>query len=116
MIGASKAIIAAESAGAPAGPLSAYITPTFTTYIAPNGTFITPDITANASGGTPPYTYLWTITGLIGITSTDESVTNATAGGYNVEISDTLTCTITDAALDTVEVSTWVNITFGLPR
>lgn len=45
---------------------------------------------ANASGGTGPYTYKWTLPG--GSTSTDQEITVSTAGAYSVVVTDTLGC------------------------
>ncbi|MBL7983619.1 MAG: gliding motility-associated C-terminal domain-containing protein, partial [Flavobacteriales bacterium] len=47
-------------------------------------------IQMNASGGTMPYTYVWS--GPNGFTSTDEDIAGSVAGDYSVTISDAGTC------------------------
>lgn len=47
-------------------------------------------ITANPLGGTPPYTYLWSVTG----NPTTQTVTGLLAGSYSVTITDALGCSI----------------------
>lgn len=49
-------------------------------------------VTANPSGGTSPYTYLWSNN------STTKSINNLSAGVYSVTISDANSCSIVDSA------------------
>ncbi|OFY36674.1 MAG: hypothetical protein A2W91_03815 [Bacteroidetes bacterium GWF2_38_335] len=51
-------------------------------------------ITYSASGGTPPYTYLWDDA----VPTTDAIVSNLPAGSYNITITDSNGCTFTDGA------------------
>ncbi|HQU65314.1 MAG TPA: Ig-like domain-containing protein, partial [Flavobacteriaceae bacterium] len=59
--------------------------------------------TANASGGTPPYTYLWSPGG-----QTTQTITGLSAGNYTVTVTDANGCT--DSATVTVNPGTCLNL------
>ncbi len=58
-------------------------------------------ITANPSGGTPPYTYLWSHGGIT------KTISNLTAGNYTVQVTDNFLCT-TEATYQVTEPDTFV--------
>jgi len=58
---------------------------------------------ANPSGGTPPYTYLWAPAG-----QTTQTITGLTAGTYLVTVTDSLHATITDSVIITQPLQTLV--------
>jgi hypothetical protein len=62
--------------------------------------------TANVSGGTPSYTYLWTPSG-----QTTQTATNLGAGSYTVTVDDAQGCTV----MDTVVVSSPTGIVSNAP-
>jgi len=62
------------------------------------------EIVANASGGTSPFTYLWSNS------ETNHTISNLPAGTYTVSISDSNSCTISESASinqanDTLQIS-----------
>ena len=68
--------------------LSVTITPTNPT-ICPGGTAI---LSASASGGTAPYTYVWSGPGIVG-SNLGSSITVNAAGTYTVSVTDSTGCT-----------------------
>ena len=65
--------------------------------------------TASASGGTAPYTYLWTTSTSSAIFATTASITGVAAGTYFVTLTDAKGCT--DSSNVTVSQPTAINIT-----
>ncbi|GAP45248.1 protein containing HYR domain [Lentimicrobium saccharophilum] len=53
------------------------------------------EIDITVTGGTPPYTYVWT--GPVGFTSTDEDLTGLVSGTYTVVVTDANGCEATDS-------------------
>lgn len=77
-----------------------------------NGSYTTPFMTANVSGGTPPYTYLWEATDGTVLSPTDAQ-TKITVSGYNEIIVGNLTVTVTDSLLAEVSDVTTYRVLFG---
>jgi hypothetical protein len=65
--------------------------------------------TASASGGTAPYTYLWTTSTSSAIFATTASITGVAAGTYFVTLTDANGCT--DSSNVTISQPTAINIT-----
>ena len=53
-------------------------------------------INITVTGGTPPYTYVWTRTGDLGFLETTQDISNLSLGEYNVEVTDDNGCTTTE--------------------
>lgn len=69
----------------------------------------TGSISANASGGAPPYTYLWTSgTDTIGTTAT---ISNLPAGSYYITLSDANGCSVMDS-VTLININPQINITY----
>lgn len=113
MIGAVKAVTNSASGGGGGSPLAGFITPALITRLNGNGTYVSPNITANAQHGTPPYTYEWSIDNPdFSLSSTTDQTIKFTVSGYNTEKAAVLTCTITDAALTTVAATCNITVLF----
>jgi hypothetical protein len=91
---------------------SVSVSPSSYDTITGKGSTSTPFFTANVSGGTAPYVYLWEATDGSPNTPTSPT-TRLTLSGYDEEIVSTLTCTVTDATLAEVSDNASIQITFG---
>lgn len=98
-----------------AQPLQVTITPSSIFDVDINCPITTAPATANAVGGTPPYTYLWTkVSGLVPVNidaPTNQSTTfSRTAAGFS---SGDVQCEVTDADSATVSAQIPVNLECG---
>lgn len=101
MIGALQQATSGAGA-APVVTLDAFIAPSRGNYQSSNGSYTTPVFTANVSGGTEPYSYLWeSVEGGVEILSPTEDKTRVRISGYNEVKVYVIRCTITDDAADT---------------
>lgn len=89
------------------GALAVVVSPGDSYYTPANGTNVFVDvITATPSGGTPPYTYSWTDTNsFVTVSSPTAQSSNVTSTGTFQTRVVTITCTVTDAVLDTAQQS-----------
>lgn len=112
---AGNLIKATEAGGPPPPPaLSVFITPSEIRANSPNGAWQSPLITANASGGTQPYSYAWSINnGNMQLSSTSDQSIRVTASGYNDLVTGTLTCTVTDGAAGNESDDIFISVFFG---
>ncbi len=94
MIGVAKTAIGGQVAPPP--EYNAFITPSSYTVTSTNGGASSPVFTANVSGGVGPFTYLWSVTGDIGIASETSIDTSFSSSGYNTEKEGVITLTVTD--------------------
>ena len=96
MAGSAALLMAVNPSGGGApSPLNGFITPSNITQNAPNGSWTSPQLTMNASGGTPPYTYEWTATDDFNVNSPFSQKTTVTESGFDTIKISTITCTAT---------------------
>lgn len=81
----------------------------------PNGSYTTPFFTGSAIGGTPPYSYLWSID-KGSVNQPNATKTNCTVSGFFEEVDAILTLTVTDDNENTTTAQTAFLIQFGTPR
>lgn len=110
MIGAAKIVIASPTGGSPA--LAAYASPSPLLKVSPNGSYTSPFIEAYPSAGVSPYTYAWSVTSGFTLSSTTDKSVKLSCSGYNDTVSGTLTCVVTDTALNDVTINVPVTILF----
>lgn len=114
MAGSAALLMAVNpSGGGGPSPLNGFITPNQITQNVSNGSWTSPQLTMNPSGGVPPYTYEWTATNGFTVNSPSAQKTSVSKSGFNTIENSTVTCKITDDNLDTFETSALVVVTFG---
>ena len=96
---------------APSQPLTGFVSPSRISTKSSNGSWSSPFITCNASGGEPPYSYAWSTTE--GRLTADDDRARVSISGYNDFKISQVKCTITDNDGTTKEVSMGITVEFG---
>jgi hypothetical protein len=110
MLGKAKSALGAAAAATP--DYAVFISPSNIIVFTGNGAATSPLASTNVTGGTPPYTYSWSVDNpLIGITSPTSEETTFTASGWETEILGVATLMVTDDV--SAEVMDTVNINFN---
>ena len=114
MIGVLQQAVGLSVGGGEPPALEVFITPSRGSYTSSNGSYTTPVFTANVSGGTEPYSYLWeAIEGNAEILSPTDAKTRVRISGYNNIEVYAIRCTITDDAANVVSAEAAGVINFG---
>lgn len=116
MAGSAALLLAANPNGggvAPPAPLSGFITPSPIGTQTTNGSWTSPQIKMNASGGVAPYVYEWTATNGFSLSAPTSQKTATSTSGFDTIKDSLVTCKVTDDNLDTIEVTVDVAVVFG---
>tara|TARA_R100000544_G_scaffold35380_1_gene22682 strand:- start:679 stop:1026 length:348 start_codon:yes stop_codon:yes gene_type:complete len=113
-LGAAKTALSTSS---PPASYGVFITPGGLVKNTSNGSYTSPNFTANVTGGVGPFEYSW-VSNEVNISSPSESVTNFVTSGFNREVSDSITVTVKDTGAANAEVEATASITifFGVQQ
>lgn len=113
-LGAAKTAFSSDIT--PPAEYGVFITPDSLVKQTSNGSYTSPNFTANVTGGVGPFEYSWSSDDLT-VTAPDEQVTKISASGFNSEVFGLLTINIIDTGNGNAPAtaSASIDILFGNP-